>query len=166
MEPTTERAARLLALPAGALHSQRDNGWTKHSTLGQFLGIWMVRRDLLVARSRDMVSFVPNILLGRAAPTSVQSRIIWVAKLGPPFNFEGYSIEPVAGICFLVPQGSAHMPDKESRGHSGVSGRPRWPPGFRTDLDLGITRIQTTRRPARWSPWGSVPLPRLKILTT
>ena len=50
----------------------------------------------------------------------------------PLGSFEGYGIEPAAGICFLVPQGSAHMPD-ENRGHSGVSRRPRWPPGFRAD---------------------------------
>ena len=49
----TERAARLPVLPAGALHSQRNDGWTEHSILGQFFftscSIWMVRRDLLVA---------------------------------------------------------------------------------------------------------------------
>ena len=58
VEPTTKRAARLLALPAGALHSQRDDGWTKHSVPDHFFrscSIWVVRRDLLIARSRDMV---------------------------------------------------------------------------------------------------------------
>ena len=117
-------------MPAGALHSQRDDGWTKHFIPDQFFrscSIWMVRRDLLVARSRDMVS-CPTFwdgqqpLRSRAEPFGLQS-------LDRPFNFEGYGIEPAAGICFLVPQGSAHMPDKESRGHSGVSRRPRWPPG-------------------------------------
>ena len=45
--------------PAGTLHSRRDVRWTKHSILDQPLrscSIWMVRRDLLIASSRDMVS--------------------------------------------------------------------------------------------------------------
>ena len=101
----------------------------------------MVRRDLLIARSRDVVSCLAfgdgqQPLRSRAEPFGV-------AKLGPPFNVEGYGIEPAAGSWFLVPHGSAHMPDKESRGHSGVSRRLRWPPGFRAYLNLGIQEFKS-----------------------
>ena len=46
---------------------------------------------------------------------------IRLAMLRPYFNFESYGVKPTAGIRFLVSPRSAHVPDREDRGHSGFS---------------------------------------------